>query len=407
MSKKLSLFIGASLCGASLYATPAIAQDIVLKPLIDLRLRGEHVEQTGIAQDADALTARLRAGLSITDGPFSALVEGDGTLALNSDYYDGLTGIATRPLVADPQNIALYRAQVQYKTRAIAITAGRQRLAIDDERFVGGVNFRQNGQTFDAVRLEWTGVPKLKADISYAWSARSIWGIDGTGARQQAISGDNVFANLAYETPVGTVSGFAYLVDQDEASVQGFRLSSQTYGLRFAGSHSFTPAVKLSYQASFARQSDYHANPNAYQADYYLADMMLDLRSFRLGGGYEVLGADGGTALTSFQTPLATGFKFQGWADKFLTTPANGLRDLYGTAGYGWRRLGRIDVLTLQASYHRFTSDRLGQHYGNEVDLLASAKMGRTTISARYADYQADSFATDTSKAWLQIDWAF
>ena len=33
------------------------------------------------------------------------------------------------------------------------------------------------------------------------------------------------------------------------------------------------------------------------------------------------MGASDGMALTSFQTPLATGFKFQGWADKFLATP--------------------------------------------------------------------------------------
>ncbi len=49
----------------------------------------------------------------------------------------GSHGAATRPLVADPQNIALYRAQLQYRTKALAVTAGRQRIALDDERFVG------------------------------------------------------------------------------------------------------------------------------------------------------------------------------------------------------------------------------------------------------------------------------
>ena len=45
-------------------------------------------------------------------------------------------------------------------------------------------------------------------------------------------------------------------------------------------------------------------------------------------------GADKGAPFTSFQTLLATLHKFQGWADKFLTTPPNGIRDLYGSAGY-------------------------------------------------------------------------
>jgi hypothetical protein len=256
------------------------------------------------------------------------------------------------------------------------------------------------------VRVEWTGVANLKADVTYAWSVRTIWGIDGRGARQQAVSGDNILANLSYVTPAGTLTGFAYLVDQDEAAVQAFRLSSQTYGARFAGAHAFAKAVKLTYQVSYACQSGYRDNPNAYRAHYYLADAGLDVGALRLGAGYEVLGADRGVALASFQTPLATLFKFQGWADKFLTTPSNGVRDLYGSLGYGTKTLGPAQAVMLQAVYHRFQSDRLSQHYGNELDLLASARFGRYTLSARYADYMARRFATDTRKAWLQLDFA-
>lgn len=385
-------------------AGPAWAEEIVLKPVGEARLRYETVDQDGIARDADALTMRVRGGLSATSGPWSATAQAQGTLAFVDDYHDGVNGAADRPLIADPENIALYVAQLQYKVEALTLTAGRQTIALDDERFVGPVGFRQNGQSFDAVRAEIMPVQGLKADISYVWSVRTIWGIDGTGARQQAISGDNVLANLSYPTPLGTLTGFAYLVDQDEVAVQGFRLSSQTYGARLAGAQALSGTVKLSYQASYARQADYRRNPNDYHADYYLVDGSLDIAALRLSGGYEVLGADSGAALTSFQTPLATLFKFNGWADKFLTTPQNGLRDLYGGAGYGFRKVGPIDLLSVQAVYHRFGSDRLDQHYGNEIDLLASAKIGRYLVSARYADYDAKRLATDTAKLWLSVD---
>ena len=44
--------------------------------------------------------------------------------------------------------------------------------------------------------------------------------------------------------------------------------------------------------------------------------------------GYEVLeGAP--TGGLAFVTPLATLHKFQGWADKFLATPASGIEDAY------------------------------------------------------------------------------
>ena len=388
-------------------ASPACADPILLKPIIDLRVRYEEDRQQGLTANSEALTARLRAGVAASDGPWSALVEAQGLLAIDDHYYDGLHGAANRPLINDPENIALSRAQIQYRTSDLTVTAGRQRILLDDERFVGFSGFRDNGQTFDAVRTEWAPIKGLKADVSYVWSVRTIWGMDGYGARQQAVSGNNVLANLSYATPIGTVTGFAYLVDQNEAAVQGYRLSSQTYGARFTGSRPLAKGVKLSWQASYATQSDYRQNPNSYRANYYLADATLDLAAWKLNGGYEVLGADKGAALTSFQTPLATLFKFQGWADKFLTTPPNGVRDLYGSLGYGVKQIGPAQGVLLQAVYHRFDSDRLGQHEGNELDLLASAKFGHATLSARYADYRADTFATDTHKFWLQLDWIF
>lgn len=388
-------------------AGPAYAQEISLKPIAEARLRYEHIDQDGLAQEkADALTVRARAGLTASSGGLSATIVGQGTLAVVDDYYDGVNGAATRPIVADPQNVALYIAQLQYKTKALTLTGGRQKIVLDDERFVGNVAFRDNAQTFDAVRAELTPAKGLKLDVAYAWSARTIWGFQGKGVRQQAVNGDNILANLSYVTPVGTLTGFGYLVDQDEAAVQAFRLSSQTYGVRLAGARPLSKVAKISYQLSYARQSDYHRNPNDYGADYWLADATLDVRGWKLNGGYEVLGASSGTALTSFQTPLGTNFKFQGWADKFLTTPANGIRDLYVGGGYGWKQMGPLSGVTLAATWHRFESDRLDQHYGDEIDLLASAKAGKTALSLRYAHYDAKAMATDTDKIWVQADWS-
>lgn len=395
-----SLLLSASL----LAALPAAAQTVTLTPLAEARLRWERVDQGDLPRRSDAVTARVRTGIAATAGPWSALAEAQGNLAIVPDYFDGVHPDATRPLIGDPQSIGLYRAQVQYRAEALTLTAGRQRIALDDERFVGTAAIRNNGQTFDAVRAELVPVKGVKADLSYVWGVRTVWGIDGTGARPRSIGGNSVLANLGWATPIGTLTGFAYLIDADEAALQGYRLSSQTYGARLAGSRPLGTA-KLAYQASWARQSDYHRNPNDYAADYWLADVALDLNGPRLGGGYEVLGADRGQALASFQTPLSSIFKFQGWADKFTTTPADGIRDLYASTGWGWKQVGPVKALGLSAIWHRFESDRLVRHYGNEIDLLAQGKVGRTTASLRYADYQADRFGTDTQKLWLQLDW--
>ncbi len=386
-----------------LAATPAIAQTV--KPLAEVRVREEHVAQDGLPQDSDAVTVRVRSGVEASGGRWSTLAEVQGNLAIVGDYYDGIEGPATtRPLIGDPQSIALYRAQLQYRAPGATVTAGRQRIMLEDERFVGGAAIRNNGQTFDAVRAQVEPVKGIKADVSYVWNVRTVWGIDGTGARPRSIDGNSVFATLGAATPIGTVTAFAYLLDLDEAALQGLRLSSQTYGARLSGTRAFG-AAKLMWQASHARQSDYARNPNRFAAGYWLGDVALDLNGPRLGAGYEVLGADDGRALTSFQTPLAAIFKFQGWADKFTTTPPDGIRDAYASAGWGWKKVGRWSGVSLQAVYHRFDSDRLARRYGDEIDLLATGRLGRTLASLRYADYRARGFATNTRKLWLQFDW--
>jgi hypothetical protein len=83
------------------------------------------------------------------------------------------------------------------------------------------------------------------------------------------------------------------------------------------------------------------------------------------------------------------------------------VRDLYAGAGYGWTKVGKIDAISLQALWHSFESDRGGQHYGSEIDLLTSAKIRKTTVSARFGRYEASAFATDTRKFWLQLDWVY
>lgn len=395
-----------ALATAWLTVSAGHAQDIALKPLVDARLRYEHVDQDGIADSADAVTLRVRSGVQASAGPFSALVEAEGTIPFTTNYNDGFNGRPT-PIVADPGNIELNRAQLSYAGKGMKLTAGRQLLDFADQRFVGPAAWRQSEQTFDAVRVQYSGVKNLTVDAAYSWSVRTVNGIQGTPARPQSVGGDNYFAVIGYATPVGTLSGFAYLVDQDSAALSGFRLSNQTYGMRFAGSRPLGKKLKLGYIASYARQSDYARNPNHYAADYWLGEASLTAKVLSATAGYEVLGADKGVALTSVQTPLASFFKFQGWASKFTVTPPNGLRDAYATLGANWQGKGWVSGYGFGATYHRFDSDRSSLHYGDELDLIASAKVKRYTLAARFAHYRADAFATDTDKAFLTVDWAY
>ncbi len=412
---------------SSALALPAAAQAVTFKPIIDLRLRYETVEQAGIAAKANAVTARARTGFELKGKILSALVESEGSFALDGNYFSGVNSKTAFPIVADPETLELNRAQLQFTgVPKTVITLGRQRINLDDQRFVGSVGWRNNEQTFDAVRAEWTGIKNLKADISYAWSDRTIWGLHG-GAngfvqRPQSIGGDNFFVNLSYKAKYGTLTGFYYQVEEKSAVVALQRNSSATVGARFAGVAPLSKAVKLNYILSYAQQSDIAANPLDYSAHYLLAEGGLDILAWKLGGGVEQLSGDAsvrtkttGAAFAggfAFQTPFATLHKFQGWADKLLTTPAAGVTDYYASAGYGWKKLGPIDALTATAVYHRFDSDVGSIHYGDEINLQLIAKVKKYTFLAKYADYRAKgpvSFTGDvnTKKFWLSAEWAF
>lgn len=75
----------------ALMPTTLCAQDIVLSPLGEARLRYESVDQQGFA-GADALTLRVRAGVAAKADRWSALIEGQGNLAIIDDYFSGLGG---------------------------------------------------------------------------------------------------------------------------------------------------------------------------------------------------------------------------------------------------------------------------------------------------------------------------
>jgi hypothetical protein len=400
---------------------PVLASDpVAIKPVLDARLRWEDVDQTGKPNTADAVTVRVRAGFEAQlPDKFSLLAEATGTLAINNHYFDGTlkSGKPTTlfPTVADPQTIGLNRLQLAYKgLKGTLVTLGRQRINIDDQRFVGAAGWRDNEQTFDAIRVETTPVKNLKADVSYALTDNTVFGIDGqAGVNTGHIGGDNVFGTLAYATAIGTIEGFGFLVDQNVPA--RFKFSSKTFGGRFSGKYAFDKKTSLTYALSYANERDVHLNPTRFSANYYFAEAYLNAHGWAIGGGYEVLGADTGArvkstsalAITSFQTPLATLHKWNGWADMFLTTPANGLTDAYGSIGYTINSRKPFSGLGASVIYHDFRSDVAHLHYGHEWDAQLLAKIKRYTFTLKYAAYSASAFATDTKKLWASIEWSY
>lgn len=120
---------------------------------------------------------------------------------------------------------------------------------------------------------------------------------------------------------------------------------------------------------------------------------------------YELLEGDGG--IDRFTTPLATLHPYQGWADKFLNTPGDGIEDIYFTFSaevFGARFL---------AVYHDYNSNNDSYNYGSELNLLLIRPFGKhVTVGLKYADYDANKNFNNVSRNPIQsndikIFWGF
>jgi hypothetical protein len=389
--------LGLAAVTEALAETPSLEQVIeATKPIIDLRLRSENVKQAGIARDANALTLRGRFGFETGKvWDTQLLAEAELLWPLDDDYNSTVNGKTQFPVIADPEDYALNRLQLTNTTLpATTLVVGRQRMNIDDQRFVGASGWRQNEQTFDAFRVTNRSIDRLTLDFTYVHQVNRVFGENSPVGRYH---GSTYFGNAAWQTPFGKLTGYLYLLDFDRAPTD----SSETLGLRFAGERA-VQGIKLAYSAAYARQNEYADNPLNYDDDYYALELAATLHDFSLTAGTEVLAGNG---VKGFTTPLATLHKFQGWADKFLTTPANGIDDRYLSAGYVRKKVGPLDAVSVTAAYHWFRSERMSFHYGKELDAQLQLKRGKAALTFKYADYTRGSFATDTRKFWVQLEY--
>ena len=224
----------AALLASTAFATPALAdagdpveigEGVTLDPILDVRFRIETADQPTFPDDASSVTVRARAGAEVKSGGFSFLAEAEGTVALDDSYNDTIpgNGIEPFPVIADPDSFDLNRLQVAYKDSNFGVTVGRQRVILGDARFVGNVGWRQNEQTFDAIRGT-TKIGPLALDATYAIQQNTIFGSESPNSD---FDGDFVFLNGKLDLGPAQALAYSYTIDYDTR----LAFSSQTFGL--------------------------------------------------------------------------------------------------------------------------------------------------------------------------------
>lgn len=384
---------------------------------VNARLRYEQVDQSSLPANSYAPTIRTRVGY--TTAPlygFKAMVEGVNVSAIGPEhnYYDAAnfsTEGTHRPLVADPPLTRLDQAWIAYSyTNLFATKFGQQVILLDNQRFVGNVGWRQNMQTYDAVTVGSEPLEDLHLYYGYIWDVHRIFGnVNGLAPGKQDFDSSSHLINVSYSGwKYGRFVGYSYLLDLSNAA--GNNNSCATYGGYFAGEAPINGRLTVDYRAEYAYQTDYGKSSLNYDANYYNVEAGLSVKPVAFGGGYEVLGSGSnsgtGGGRVGFNTPLATLHAFNGWDDVFLTTPANGLQDIYG---YFQVMTPAIKV-PLKFVYHKFNADYGSGDYGQEYDVVASRKFAKYwTALVKYACYNGQDApaAYTVNKFWAQVEFNF
>jgi len=372
---------------------------------LNLRYRFEHVDDDirqpngNRLRDADAST--LRTTLGFKSGEFHSfsarLLFANVTEVGADDYNDGSNGKTQYAAVIDPSGSDIEEAYIQYAGfENTKIKAGRQYITYRKapfHRFMGTVLWRQNWQTHDAVTIENTSLPDTKLRYAYSWNINRIFGDDAPGALSDFDSNSHMFNAQYSGISYGTLEAYAYLLDLDNARA----FSTQTFGVRFSGKAPINETVKALYAVEYAHQSDYDDNPNNISADYFLGEagaaFKFDspIKTLALKFDYELLGGDGGA--DRFVTIVATGHAFQGWADRFLVTPGDGIEDFYFT---GVATFWKAKLVTV---YHNLNSDDGSYDYGEEIDVLLTATFKKHyTFGLKFSSYNADRNAQNLAR---------
>ena len=372
------------------------------QPILQIRARYEDVDQANFKTSAQAYTVRTHLGWQTGAwNGLSGLIELSNVQGIGVEHYNTtVNGKTGYPTIADPDQSRLNRVQLTWAaTTWLSATVGRQRITLDDQRFVGNVDWRQNEQVFDAARVD-VKLGKLQAGYAYIDQVNRVFG-DTLNWRGNT---NLVWAAYSLAAPL-KVQGFDYSLDFTTNTAAARAASVQIAGLKATGQVKAAP-VALAYGVTYAEERNFGANPAHFRLSYKEADLAAAIGIVTVKAEYEQLQGNGHVG---FATPLATIHPLDGWDDVFLTTPVKGLTDeSLSLAVKPPVKLAYLFNTVLFARYHAFSTQMGGQGLGHEWDLQATGQFSAHISGlVKYADYSGVVGTPSRTKVWVGLEYKF
>ena len=364
------------------------------KPSLEMRLRMEQVDDSAKTKKATVETLRTVLGYKTADyNGVTGFVEFENVSNFgNGNYNPNLpTTPASQkvyPIVGDP---AMTQVNQSYLD-GYGLKFGRQKIVLDNARFIGDAGWRQNDQTYDA--LTYTNkvlIPATYFTLGYIDKVNAIT----TVTRRVNAPLANIRYSKVFENWGITASGFFYGIEEETAPTTSWKHT----GARVEGS-----VGDALYEVSYVKQGSYKDSTATLDANYHDIQLGYKLGPVTLKVQQEVLEP-------GFKTPLATLHAFNGWADRFLATPTKGLEDT------NLKLLARYWGLNFVAAAHQFKAQAGGNKFGTEYDASVQKPINRNlSVLAKVARYKADTGTaaltgtvnnSSLDKLWLQVGYKF
>lgn len=362
------------------------------KATVDVRLRSERVsdDTPTVKNDAHAETIRTVLSYKTADYQgFTGFLQFEDVTNFGEERYNNntATGKTAYAVIADPALTQVNQAFIE----AYGVKVGRQKIVYDNARFIGDVGWRQNDQTFDAVSYSnKVLVPSTTFSVAYLSKINNIVG--------KILPVSAPLINVRYSKVSGdfgvNASAFYYGIEYDTTPADSF----QDLGVKVDGS-----VKDFLYEVSFAQQSSYAdgTKVTAPDANYHDIQLGYVIGPVTIKAQQEVLEA-------GFKTPLATLHAFNGWADRFLNTPAKGLEDT------NIKLMAKYWGMNFVVAAHQFKAETDGTKFGTEIDVSVAKNINKNlALLVKAAQYSGDSAAptaalkSDLNKTWLQLAYKF
>jgi len=366
------------------------------KPMTSFRLRYEEVDQDGFQPATTVGTTlnptrneQLKVAKGITlrsligwqTAPFhnfSFAAQIIDVSKLKDDFNDSTNGTLVNATSNQPRNVQYAKIVDPSDTdinqlfvdwtgiKNTRFRAGRQAINLDNVRFIGDIGFRQVMQVFDGASVLNKSIPDTEIFLAHNETVKQI-------TAEERTDGHLDIANIKYRiSPTEFLVGYGYFDSFEDLGLgrawfgnapnaagiavgkngnlnESADQGNKTFGLRLDGIHPFNPNLRALYTAEYAKQTNYAGGDSRIDAHYYKIGGGVGIDNFSIRADQEKLSSN--NSQFAFQTPFGTNHLFQGWVDKFLATPVEGIEDTFVTATY------KYGDFAFFADYHIIKSD--------------------------------------------------